>query len=76
MLLTAAAQPSGTPDALLEVEDDGVWLLSLPPNVTRMLPPLVRWEFELISDTDDTDVSPIGSGVFMVIPEVAGSRAT
>lgn len=49
--------------------DAGEWEIFLGKTLVRSLPPTVRFEIELVSDTNPEDVDEVESGVILVIPE-------
>ncbi len=62
-----ASPPAGTVFYQTAV---GQWEIMLGRSVTRSLPPLSRFEVELVSTTDPEDVIPLFSGVVRITPEV------
>lgn len=62
--------PSGTALAQLA---PGHWRIFLGKSLTKKLPPSVRFEVELVNDTDEEDSIPVASGTIQVNPEAVTS---
>jgi hypothetical protein len=53
----------------------GHWRIFLGKSITNSLPPTVRWELELVDDSNPEDVTFLASGTIQTEPEVVTNRA-
>lgn len=63
------AEQSVEPNSTLQLMEPGHWRLYLSGAITKVLPPTVLWELELVSDSDTSDVTSLASGTLLVTPE-------
>lgn len=63
------SEESVTANSVLELLEPGRWRLYLSGAVTKILPPTVAWELELVSNADPDDVTSLASGVILTEPE-------
>lgn len=63
------SEQSDVPGAILEILDPGEWRFFLSGSLTKILPPTVVWELELVSNTNKDDVTPLASGTILTEPE-------